>query len=1193
MVFTMCVAFMPFTEVAKAADLSAGDLIKSNVSSAVYYYDGANRRAFPNPSVYFSWYEDFDDVIVLTAEELAAVPYDGVLVTMRPGTNMIKIESDPKVYAVTPGGVLRWIDSEATASALYGSDWASMIVDVSDAFWFWYDKTNAVDNKVTATTHAEGTLFSYTDSDDIYYVDANGAKRLVSEAGFTANKFNADYVVTGVADTITYTTGTSVTALETGLFPIASGTTVAPPVVGSASVSLSATNPASGTAVMSAARYPMLKVNITAGSDADASVKLRIERSGLSVNADFASISFLDGAKQIGNTKTLNSNNECLSDSIVVPAGTTKTITVAGNIKVTATSAGTAKFSVTEVVSSATVTAALPIAGNDMTLSNAVTLGTATGVRGSYDPNSGAVDKEIGTTAYTFISYKLTASGEDQQVEYIRFTNQGSIAASDLDNVKLYINNEYYTDGILDGDYVDFDFSSNPVTIAKGAHKEFSLVADIIGGSGRSIDFDVDKTTDVAVKGLDFGYYLTPSAALNAGNIVTVSAGTLTISKSNSVAVGNITEGSDEVELGAWIFKAQGEGVEISQSIFNVVVADTAVTATVPDYSDVTNCAVYDESGTVLTGAVDVAAADTVTFTDTISLPAGENILVLKCNLSVDFANDDTITSSTDTGTAASFVVKGTTTGDAITEAPATDITANVQTIKAGSLATYTASTPVAQTLVKGTTQAHFATFILDATGSGEDVKVTQMVVANTPTDGLALPYDLSNVKLYVDGVPFSIVNNFDATTSVADTITYNLSGNDEFVIPKGTTVLVHVMADISASATTGDHIVDLSTITAQGNDTGETITSVPSGAGQAMTLAANGTLTTSLDSSNPDASLIAAGSTGVLLTVLKMEATYEDIELDTIMLTADVTTAASSSVNDYVKLYLYDEDGNKVVETTPTSSVTYTITVPDYVESNGNWVSGFKVANEDTNGAKLYVKADFSSIGSGLAGTSGAQVGWKVGNALDIIATGKESGQGATEAGTANSNTHWVYKSVPTVAMVDLPTTILGNGTKTISKFSVTADAKGDIDLKKLSFTVATTSCVLGDSTIILYDVTGSDTAMNTAVSSGASGLVEIVFTNPRTVSAGQTKTFELRGTISGAGTAGDTVSTELMGDAVFATETYPDTYALINAGAQNDFIWSDMSATSHAITTSDWTNGYLVDGLQATTNAAQIVAN
>lgn len=1174
-------------DVAKSVNLSAGMLVKRPDMSAVYYlYDDAGtikRAVFPNSATYFTWFKDFSNITTITADELGNITM-GKNIVYRPGTRLAKITTDPKVYGVEEGGILRWIDSEATAKTLYGNNWATWIDDIPDAFFAGnYNNTNAVSNKIT-TQHPAGTLIKYANSNSIYYVVGNGSKRLVTAAGFTANRFNEDFVVENVADTVSYTNGTDIIGSEAGLFPIAQGGGTIPIVVGSATVSLANDNPLSGTVVKNAARYAFLKVNITAGSDAAASVKLEVQRSGLSVNADFSSIAFLDGVVQIGNTKTLNSDSKCLSDSIVVPAGTTRSITVAGNMYSTL-SAGTAVLSIIGIPSTGSVIASLPIVGNPMSLSNAVAIGTATGERGAYDPNLGGVNtsKEIGTTAYTFLSYKLTASTEDQQVEYIRFTNQGSIAATDLTNVKLYVDNAFYVNGTMNGDYAEFNLSTNPVTIVKGYSKEFSLVADIVGGSGRTIDFDIDKVTDVAIKGKTYGYYITPTAALNGGNTITVSAGKLTISKSNVVAVGNITEGQSNVALGSWNLKAQGESVEISALQFDIAMTgSTATTA-------ITNCALYSSSNTAVTGAVDPATTGVVAFTDTVTVPVGDNVYTLKCNLSTAFTNGNTITVSADLDTASYWVVKGTVTGDSITEAPTTDIAANVQTLQAGSLVAYTSTTPVAQSLVAGTSQALFANLLFDATGSGEDVRITQIVITNTPVTAIA--YDVTNIKLYVNGVALSVVNNgAEDTASTAESYTFNLSGSDAITIPKGGTVVVQVKGDISASATAGDHVFDLSTVTAQGVSTGTTVASAQAGvgAGQAMTVVSNGLLTTSLDSSTPQSALVAAGSTGVTLLVMNMEATYEDVELDSIMLTRENSvTAASSTANDYAKLYLYDEDGTKIVEAVPTAVDMYTITVPN---------SAFVVTNEDSDGRKLYVKADLAYIGTGLPGTSGHQLGWSVATTASVIATGKESGQGITEAGTANgTSVFYVYKSVPTVAMVALPTTVLANGTAIISKFSVTADAKGAIDLREVTFTVATTSCTV--SSMKLYDVTSGEVELNaTAVQANGSDIVNIVFDAAyvRTISAGATKTFVLKGTVTNAGTAGDSVVTSLNGDsAVIANNMYPTTYALATADTNGEFIWSDRSASSHSATTADWTNGYLVSGLNGTTNNAQVVSN
>lgn len=116
----------------------SGSLIKSSAASAVYYCGGDGKRyVFPNDKTYFTWYTDFTGVKTVTAEELAAVPIGGN-VTYRPGVKMLKIQSDPKVYAVDRHGTLRWVTSDTLAKALYGTAWAKQVHDLSDAFFVNY-----------------------------------------------------------------------------------------------------------------------------------------------------------------------------------------------------------------------------------------------------------------------------------------------------------------------------------------------------------------------------------------------------------------------------------------------------------------------------------------------------------------------------------------------------------------------------------------------------------------------------------------------------------------------------------------------------------------------------------------------------------------------------------------------------------------------------------------------------------------------------------------------------------------------------------------------------------------------------------------------------------------------------------------------------------------------------------------------
>jgi hypothetical protein len=116
----------------------SGALVKSASTTAVYYCGADSKRyVFPNDKVYFTWYKDFKTVTTITNEVLANIPLGG-LVTYRPGIKMVKIESLPNVYAVTKGGVLRWIKTPEIAASLYGSTWKKQVDDVSDAFFGSY-----------------------------------------------------------------------------------------------------------------------------------------------------------------------------------------------------------------------------------------------------------------------------------------------------------------------------------------------------------------------------------------------------------------------------------------------------------------------------------------------------------------------------------------------------------------------------------------------------------------------------------------------------------------------------------------------------------------------------------------------------------------------------------------------------------------------------------------------------------------------------------------------------------------------------------------------------------------------------------------------------------------------------------------------------------------------------------------------
>lgn len=128
-------------EGAETPPCTAGMRIKAKTSPAVYFCGADGKRhAFPNQRIHASWYGEegnWGGVVEITDGSLANIPL-GANVTYRPGVRMVKITTDPKVYAVASDGTLRWVTSEAVATALYGDDWNTKIDDIPDAFFVDY-----------------------------------------------------------------------------------------------------------------------------------------------------------------------------------------------------------------------------------------------------------------------------------------------------------------------------------------------------------------------------------------------------------------------------------------------------------------------------------------------------------------------------------------------------------------------------------------------------------------------------------------------------------------------------------------------------------------------------------------------------------------------------------------------------------------------------------------------------------------------------------------------------------------------------------------------------------------------------------------------------------------------------------------------------------------------------------------------
>ncbi|MHB1118343.1 MAG: peptidoglycan-binding domain-containing protein, partial [Minisyncoccota bacterium] len=145
--------------------------------------------------------------------------------------------------------------------------------------------------------------------------------------------------------------------------------------------------PSNGLAIKGASRVAFTTFTLTAGSSDVVVNGVTVQRTGAAQDAAFAGVALLDqDGSQLDIAKTFGSTHMAtIGGTFTVKAGTTKTLTVAGNMASDLSSyAGqVATLSVTAVNTTATVTGALPITGSSQTMNNTLTIGTVTAANSS------------------------------------------------------------------------------------------------------------------------------------------------------------------------------------------------------------------------------------------------------------------------------------------------------------------------------------------------------------------------------------------------------------------------------------------------------------------------------------------------------------------------------------------------------------------------------------------------------------------------------------------------------------------------------------------------------------------------------------------------------------------------------------------------------------------------------------------
>ena len=106
-----------------------------DVTGALYLItEDMERMYFPNSMTYHTWYEDFSGVKSVDADfDEWWPPASQSVVAPRPGSDLLfKTTASARVYAMSTGNQRLHIADEASAAALFGTNWASKVIDWPD-----------------------------------------------------------------------------------------------------------------------------------------------------------------------------------------------------------------------------------------------------------------------------------------------------------------------------------------------------------------------------------------------------------------------------------------------------------------------------------------------------------------------------------------------------------------------------------------------------------------------------------------------------------------------------------------------------------------------------------------------------------------------------------------------------------------------------------------------------------------------------------------------------------------------------------------------------------------------------------------------------------------------------------------------------------------------------------------------------
>ena len=844
---------------------------------------------------------------------------------------------------------------------------------------------------------------------------------------------------------------------------------------------------------------------------------IELQRTGVSTDSTLTNVYLYDG-----NTRITDAASVVTGGYIRFNAGNglfsvngSRTLTVRADI-----ASGTSGQSVGVKLNSLTAGGAAStftsVMGNALQIANVT---TATAAFGQMDQSSKSVD--AGTINYNVWTDSVSIGTRDTWLRAATFKFIGSAPKDSVANLSLYVDGAKVAGPSMvntaNNDKLTFDLGATPFLLKSGSHT-IDVRGDIVKGSSYNFYFSVENPADFLIEDSNLaGVNITPTitnqssvagSPINTSNAkygtISVNSGSVTVNVDPAFNPTTITGGATNMPIAQFTLKGYGEDVKVTS-----LTVTPSLTSSAPYNGGLANVSLFLNGGQIGTSQNwGGSTALTYNLGSSLYIPAGQTVTL---TVKADIVNATSSTAYT-AGTVTAAIsgtsnAQGITSNSIITVAGSTCVTDQSITIGTGAGTFARTSGFVAQTVAPNTAGVKVGSFTIQA-GSSEDVLVNQAGISLVYGGNPAMTS--SNVSNLVLKTGSTVLGTPIGTVPSSGSSTFSFP---DVTVPMNTTKTFDVYADLGSATGTVQADMALST---RGAVSRLTTTSQATGVTTSPTVATLAAST--LVSSSPVAQFVVGGTTFGIAT-FKVKTSVGDA---TVRKLAFAVTGTDS-----------------ISQITVNGIATAVV--------NGNATTTGLSIPVSTTGTDVPVTVTFSGFKNSTSGGSLTASVNPVTLTLNYVEAQSGSGSVITNTSTAASNNMILVASKPTVTAVANSNAQLNSGTVLLAQFTVAADANGAIAVATTSFITSTsTPGTLNITNVKLSDDNGANAIANSnTISNVTSGSAYTIgFTTPYQISAGQSKTFSLYGTVAGGswGSSGNTsLSTQL--DTTLANFKWIDT--------------------------------------------------